>query len=143
MQGNHSTVDLIIYRVNDKGLEVFVQENGSNAQIRLEALNEDNLIHLEPFTDDQGEKRQAVAVEADWHDIPSLRALILEDIVVAKQKAKDKLKDMIHELDPEAELDKGAYIAVKDAFKRALPSQYAFLKELKDVVLEKNSVKYV
>jgi hypothetical protein len=29
---------------------------------------------------------------------------------------------------------------VKDAFKKVLPQQYAFLRELKDVISEKNSV---
>jgi hypothetical protein len=29
-------------------------------------------------------------------------------------------------------------VAVKEAFKRVLPEQYAFLKELKDIVSDKN-----
>jgi hypothetical protein len=40
------------------------------------------------------------------------------------------------------ELEKhGTYFAIKDAIKKVLPTQYAFLKELKEVITEKNSVK--
>jgi hypothetical protein len=34
-------------------------------------------------------------------------------------------------------------VAVKDVLKRVMPEQYAFLKELKDVVVEKNQAKYI
>ncbi len=147
MTTTSSNVDVIIYRVNEKGLEVFLV-NGNDHELENwnpctaddsmhSQLRKANCIELEPFTNAAGETRQAVAIEADWHDIPSLRALIYEDYRVAKEKAKNKLLHLL------PDVEKGAYFAVKEAFKKVLPEQYAFLKELKDVILEKNQAKYV
>ena len=41
------------------------------------------------------------------------------------------------------DFEKGTYVAVKEAFKRVLPAQYAFLKELKDIIADKNQAKSV
>ncbi len=71
------------------------------------------------------------------NNFPSLRALIYEDYRVAKEKARQKIRNLI------PEMEKGAFFAVKEAFKRVLPEQYAFLKELKEVLVEKNSTKYL
>jgi hypothetical protein len=96
-----------------------------------------NCIELEPVTNEKGESRKAVAIEADWHEIPSLRALIYEDYRVAKEKAKMRIKSLV------PDMEKGAFVAVKEAFKKVMPEQYAFLKELKDVLTDKESTKYI
>lgn len=146
MQVNEQ-VDVIIYRVRDNGLEVFLVNEetdldaaqwkapsaGENAPDRLST----HCIELDPVTDADGAARKAIAVEADWHELPSLRALMYEDYRVAKEKAKQKIKSFI------PELEKGAFFAVKEAFKRVLPHQYAFLKELKEVLADKNQTKYI
>ncbi|MFT4973965.1 MAG: hypothetical protein ACI9JY_003178, partial [Saprospiraceae bacterium] len=36
---------------------------------------------------------------------------------------------------------KGTFVAVKEALKKVLPHQYDMLKELKDTLLERNSLK--
>lgn len=146
MQTNEQ-VDVIIYRVGEKGLEVFLvnpsEKTGSEDQWKTPTAGEYsphrlvNCIELDPVTNAEGEARKAIAVEADWHEIPSLRALMYEDYRVAKEKAKLHIKSLL------PDLDKGAFFAVKEAFKRILPEQYAFLKELKDIISEKNSTKYV
>ena len=143
-------VDVFIYRVRETGLEVFLvnqdqQQLPDEAQWKAlsagqdtpERLRESNCIELEPVTGANGESRKAIAIEADWHELPSLRALIYEDYRVAKEKARLKIKNLI------PEMEKGAFFAVKEAFKRVLPEQYAFLKELKEVLIEKNSTKYL
>ncbi len=143
-------VDVFIYRVRENGLEVFLINKDaqelpeqamwqaiSAAENAPERLNQDNCIELEPVTDANGAARKAIAVEADWHELPSLRALIYEDYRVAKEKAREKIKNLI------PEMEKGAFFAVKEAFKRILPEQYAFLKELREVLIEKNSTKYL
>lgn len=141
-------VDVIIYRVKDRGLEVFLvnheqagqSEHWKAFQADEEAqarLREAKCIELEPVTGADGETRQAIAIEADWHDFPSLRALIYEDYRVAKEKAKQRIRDFI------PDMDKGTYFAVKEAIKKVMPEQYQFLKELKDILLEKNQAKYV
>jgi hypothetical protein len=39
------------------------------------------------------------------------------------------------------ELEKhGSYFAVKDAIKRVLPQQYSYLKELREIITEKNTL---
>jgi hypothetical protein len=143
-------VDVFIYRVRETGLEVFLVNKEeqklselatwqaiSAAENTPERLSQSNCIELEPVTDANGTSRKAIAVEADWHELPSLRALIYEDYRVAKEKAREKIKNLI------PEMEKGAFFAVKEAFKRVLPEQYAFLKELREVLIEKNSTKYL
>lgn len=143
MQANEQ-VDVFIYRVRDNGLEVFLHETEANQwttpsadENTPEKLRDTPCIELDPVTDADGAARKAIAVEADWHELPSLRALIYEDYRVAKEKAKQKIKNFL------PELEKGSFVAVKEAFKRVLPHQYAFLKELKEVLAEKNQTKYI
>ncbi|HRI60251.1 MAG TPA: hypothetical protein PK228_11025, partial [Saprospiraceae bacterium] len=144
MQTNEQ-VDVIIYRVGEKGLEVFLvnptDEQNPEDQWKTPTATDGapdrlaNCIQLDPVTGANGESRKAVAIEADWHEIPSLRALIYEDYRVAKEKAKQHIKNLL------PDVDKGTFFAVKEALKRVMPEQYAYLKELKDIVLEKNSTK--
>jgi predicted NUDIX family NTP pyrophosphohydrolase len=140
-------VDVIIYRVRDNGLEVFLvnpNANNSNEADNWQAPIADenasgrilHCIELDPVSTPTGD-RKAIAIEADWHEIPSLRALIYEDYRVAKEKAKMHFKSML------PDLDKGTFFAVKEAVKRVMPEQYAFLKELKEIVLDKNQTKYI
>ncbi len=141
--------DLIVYRVRESGLEVFLvsktsQQGEQEAWEALrtsgdsaETFQQADYIELEPIQQEDGTERRAIAVEADWHELPSLRALIYEDYRVAKEKAREHLRNLI------PDMEKGAYFAIKEAFKRVLPEQYAFLKELKEVLIEKNSTKYL
>lgn len=140
---NNEQVDVIIYRVRETGLEVFLvnpdQNNADNDALQapdyidVQSALMSNCIELEPVTDANGDARKAIAIEADWHEIPSLRALMYEDYRVAKEKAKQHIRNIEH----------GAYVAVKEAFKRIMPAQYAFLKELKEVLVEKETTKYI
>ena len=130
---------LIIYRFREKGLEVFLvneEEQGDNWMIpesevdgnksRL-LLEDERLIELDPVMHEGGDTEEAVAMEGDWHEIPSLKGMLFEDA----QQLKNKLKEM----------DKGTFFNVKEAFKKVLPHQYSFLKELKDILVDRNSVK--
>lgn len=144
---NTAQTDILIYRVRENGLEVFLlHQEQPLGDAPLPSSVPTTLAHgqlttefiaLDPVTDADGTERNAIAIEADWHEIPSLRALIYEDYRVAKEKAKQHLKNILlpHE--------SGAYVAVKEAFKQVLPAQYAFLKELKDIVSDKNQTKYI
>ncbi|MFN0214025.1 MAG: hypothetical protein ACKVT2_07195 [Saprospiraceae bacterium] len=138
MQSNEQ-LDVIIYRVRENGLEVFLVNQESNDSLSAQFTDEDaptrlaaHCIELDPVVDANGDTRKAIAIEADWHEIPSLRALIYEDYRVAKEKAKLHIKHLV------VDFEKGAYVAVKEAFKRVLPQQYAFLKELKEIIADKN-----
>ena len=136
---------LIIYRINKKGLEIFlVQGEGDQAkdwqipQGNLKSGHADNLtatdrmIHLDPIEDGNGLHR-AMAIECDWHEIPSVRAMIKEDVRIVKDQIKQRIP----------ELEQGTFFAVKEAFKKVLPHEYAMLKELKDVVSDRNQAKYI
>lgn len=143
-------IDVIIYRVSDNGLEVFLinpetSESATPVQQHWQSpMAEEstperlgNCIQLDAVVSADGASRKAIAIEADWHEIPSLRALIYEDYRVAKEKAKQHLKNLL------PDIERGSFVAVKEAFKRVMPEQYAFLKELKDIVMEKNQTKYL
>ncbi|RME92978.1 MAG: hypothetical protein D6772_16355, partial [Bacteroidetes bacterium] len=78
-------------------------------------------------SEQEGRMEEAVAVEGDWHEIPSLKAMLLEDA----NQLKEKLQ----------EIERGAFLSIKDALKSALPHQYAFLKELKDILTDRNSLR--
>jgi len=135
---------LIIYRINKKGLEIFLVNNGkeewciptgnfraANAQPYL--LQEDRCIHLDPVECGNGQKCQALAIEGEWHEIPSIRGIIKQDVKIVKNQIKQRIP----------ELEQGTYFAVKEAFKKVLPEEYKALKELKEILIDRNQAKYI
>lgn len=135
-------INLIIYRIRERGLEVFLLSHDKDRDLKIpqgkledsrhESLfREDRLIELDPVKKEDGHLEEAYAVEGDWHDIPSLKGLLKEDLYF--------VKDKIEEILPEVE--EGTFVAVKEALRKALPHQYAFLKELKEIITDRNSVK--
>ncbi len=131
-------VNLIIYRFRERGLEIFLvnapdTEEWAIPQNQTEAPNSligdaDRFIELDPIHAENGAKEEAFAVEGEWHDIPSLKSMLYEDAV----QLKDKLQN---------EMNQGTFVVFKEAFKKVMPHQYAFLKELKDILTDRNSVK--
>ena len=90
------------------------------------------MIELDTIADENGDQVRTIAVEADWHDIPSVRGLIKHDVKFVKTKIKEAI--------PSLEKGKGTYFCVKEAFKKVMPNEYKALKELKDILLDRNSV---
>lgn len=136
--GLSKKVNLIIYRFKEKGLEIFLEYFDQDDQWQIPTqdatqnnpqtiLGEERLIELDPVQNEGGDQEEAWAVEGEWHDIPSLKSMLYEDAVFLK----DQIKHM----------EKGGFITIKDAFKRVMPHQYQFLKELKDILTDRNSVK--
>jgi len=129
-------VVLVIYRVKEKGLEVLLVNENDNWELPKggeldEAKALGNIIELERSED---EDTKVMAIEADWHEIPSLRKLIKEDVLVITDKIWEFLPKM----------EKSTYFVVKEAFKKVLPNaQYKMLKELKDIISDRNSTKYI
>jgi hypothetical protein len=135
--------NIIIYRIRQKGLEVFLVNDEQDNEMfwklpqsdidefPLSEIHRDKKIELNSFEID-GNKEHGIAVEGDWHDIPSLKSIIAYDISLVA----DKINEIQNELDK-----KGSFVSIKDAVKKVLPAQYAMLKELKDIIAEKNSVK--
>ena len=135
---------LIIYRINKKGLEIFLVNAGDTNTEQWQIPNghlpaaeneqtDERVIYLEPVAQDNGGFHQACAIEGDWHEIPSIRAMLKEDVRIVKDQIKQRFP----------ELEEGAYFAVKEAVKKVLPEEYAFLKELKEIVMDRNQAKYI
>ncbi len=138
------TASLIIYRIRERGLEVFMLDHDKtegnwklpNHQVSqataLPLEQPEKYIALDPVHQSDGKLEEGLAVEGDWHDIPSLKSLLMEDVEFVKEQIKQMGNDAI---------EKGAFVAIKEAFKRVAPHQYEMLKELKDIVSDRNSVK--
>ena len=130
---------LIIYRFQERGLEIFLvnsDEEVDNWEFPQgevkppnapQLIEDDKFIELDPVAQDDGNVEEAWAVEGDWHDIPSLKGMLYEDALQLKEKFK--------------EMEKGTYFVVKEAFKKVLPHQFKFLKELKEILIDRNSTK--
>ncbi|TXF91284.1 hypothetical protein FUA23_03410 [Neolewinella aurantiaca] len=125
--GLRKTASLIIYRFRERGLEVFMTQQSDDwglpgGEVNMDADQE--YIELEPSED----REEAVAVEGDWHEIPSLKQMLYEE----SGELKDRLK----------EIEQGAFVSIKDALKQRLSAgQVEFLRELRDVVTDRNSVR--
>lgn len=131
-------ISLIIYRFQERGLEVFLMNDPTDTtnwsipegELRDDTaakIQQDRMIELDPVQQENGVTEEALAVEGDWHDIPSLKSMLYEDAM----QLKEQLKSM----------DKGTYVAIKEAVKKVLPHQYKFLKELKEILVDRNSIK--
>ena len=117
---------LIIYRFRERGLEVFLTQQSDQWGLPEGELRMDEAqgITLEPAAD----REEALAVEGDWHEIPSLKQMLYEDA----GELKDRLLD----------LESGTFLTIKDALKNHLsPGQVQFLRELVEVVTDRNSVR--
>ena len=143
-----STLDqvrFIIYRCHEKGLEIFLVNSdlGNDPDIwklpqgdvlrQKVAMDPEKLIELDAYEDDDGNMTRAYAIEGDWHDIPSIRGMIKHDIKLVKSKVKQVLPD----------LENGTYFAMKEAFKKVLPNEYSALKELKDIIMDRNLLRHL
>lgn len=123
---------LIIYRIRQRGLEVFLVNHdleGEDWHLPEGPISsfKNDIIELDAIEKD-GEEKRAYAIEGDWHDMPSLKSLIKQDILFVADKVFDELEKH------------GSYFAVKDAIKRVLPQQYSYLKELREIITEKNTL---
>lgn len=129
---------VIIYRFHEKGLEIFLikPELANDPDVwklpasstSLFQKNGNNLIQLDPIKDKQGNELSTYAIEADWHEIPSIRGIIKHDI----QRVTSKINGLL----PCSE--KGAYFVAKEAVRKVMPEEYAALKELKDILFDRN-----
>nr|HMP29412.1 hypothetical protein [Saprospiraceae bacterium] len=101
--GVFDVVRLMIYRVHEKGLEIFLINNemendpdiwrlpsGSSSQLhsKLNALGKES-IDLEENSDNTGQSHKTIAIEGDWHDIPSIRGMVKHDLNLAKKIMKE------------------------------------------------------
>lgn len=135
-------VRVVIYRFHEKGLEIFLIPNDmendneiwripEGLSHRIQSSGEENrVISLDTTFDEEGREIRTLAIEGDWHDIPSIRGMLKHDVKLVKSLVKENLPGS----------EKGAYFAVKEAVKKVLPQEYKALKELREILFDRNSV---
>lgn len=137
-----SVLDLarvVVYRFHETGLEFFLinadlDEDPSVWKIPDGQMDENygKLAHQAITLDhEKGQPvARTVAIEGDWHDIPSIRGIIKHDVNRVKRKIKEVVPGV----------NQGAFVTLKDAIKKVMPEEYAVLKELKDIISDRNSI---
>ena len=140
------SIRVVVYRFHEKGLEIFLVNSGLEEEnwripfsdIAKYPVNEltigDHFISLEGDVNPDGSTSIICAIEGDWHDIPSIRKLIKEDIRLVSTKIDKYIMP---------ELETGTYFAIKEAFKKVMPNEYKALHELKDILLHRNMLKNI
>lgn len=121
--------------MHEKGMEVCLwQDNGHINRFISEQINSvqypqlSSLVHLETQSDEEGNLIATLAISAEELYQPSVRSLLKEDVRLAKELWQAILLTA----------EKGSYVAIKEAFKKALPNEYRLLRELKDVITHRN-----
>jgi hypothetical protein len=144
--GLRKNVSLVIYRYASKGLEIFLQSTSNDLDSSAWSLPEkgealdlpsmsdsDKLIELDPVSHENGNVTKAWAVEGDWHDIPTFVEMMKSDVKQVGERLKENL--------PEA--GQGYFFEIKDVLRKVLPHQYEMIKELKDILADRNSVENI
>jgi hypothetical protein len=138
------TIRVVVYRFHEKGLEIFLVNSDLDKegwQIPFADIAKykdgdveigNRFIALESNMLPDGTSSITCAIEGDWHDIPSIRKLIKEDIKLVSSKL-----DMLDKI----AVEKGTFFAIKEAIKKVMPNEYKVLHELKDILLHRNMVK--
>ena len=132
------SVRIVLYRCHEKGLEVLLinPELKGDPQIwrrlpegtvNIEEWEE--RIDLDSYKDADGNVMRTIAIEADWHEIPSVRGIIKHDM----KRLGNKVKKVITPT-----LENCNYVSVKKALQEVLPHEYQALKELKDIIIDRN-----
>lgn len=134
---------LVVYRFHEKGLEIFLVNsdlkndpdvwklpNCDTGKLE-DKLSQDDFIEID--IDGKSPANRLIAVEGDWHTMPSIRGLVKHDVKIVKNMVKEALPG----------IDKGAFFAFKEVVKKTMPSEYKALKELKEVLVDRNSVKNI
>lgn len=125
----------MVYRIHEKGMEVCLwQDNDHLNRFISEQINTaqypqlSSLVHLETQSDEEGNMVATLAISADELYQPSVRALLKEDVRLAKELWQTILPTV----------ERGSYMAIKEAFKKAMPYEYRLLRELKDIITHRN-----
>ena len=119
---------IILYRCHEKGLEVLLINpnlHQDKSVWRLPTGMAKEISHLNPLELSRCEQLgcQNIALEADWHHIPSIRGIIKHDVRRLGKKVKS--------------ISEYSYLNVKEALKEVIPEEYAAIKELKDILTDR------
>ena len=135
---------LVVYRFHEKGLEVFLLNTDLNKDpdvwkfpecdmIKLsEEMNHEDYIELD-VNPQELNAGKIIAIEGDWHTIPSIRGLIKHDVKVVKSIVKEAIPG----------IEKGAFVGFKETVKKLLPHEYKAIKELKEILVDRNLLRNI
>ncbi len=131
---------LVVYRFHEKGLEIFLVNSDLSQDPDVWKLPECCMNKVNERLEDNdfievpiGEEGHVklIAVEGDWHNIPSIRGLLKHDIKIVKKLVKEAIPG----------IEKGTFVAFKEGIKKMLPSEYQAMKELKEILVDRNSIR--
>lgn len=125
---------MVIYRYNDnEDLEVLMVDNDGQME-----LPESEFTCSDDFEACTGipaaDNEDVIELDGEEHSSKGLvsRAFALEGRMENKMRKFISIRE-----------EEGNYVAMKEAVKKVLPHQYTILKELKDVLMERNITKYL
>ena len=133
---------VLIYRMHEKGLEVFLIKPeldqdpniwklpSGNSQINSEMIDRES-IDLNEVEDAQGNKIRIIAIEGDYHDIPSIRGIIKHDIKRAKRKIRKFLPD----------LENGDFMNINELVDKIYPHEHSAVVELQEIISHRNMLR--
>lgn len=135
-------IKLVVYRCAEKGIEILIipEETENGRRYTLPKTLKEELPFLQNLEESVSLKYQrqhkdssgkAIAVEDDSPDLPSLRKVLKNDFEYAKVRIKEYIPT------PESI----EFINIKDAVKNMLPHEYELLKEVKEIVSDRNLLK--
>lgn len=124
-------IAMLLYRYTGHELQVFllkgVDEKG-NSRFRLPVLQDKELLK------NMKTKKNQLAIELD--------PLTRQGIVERALALEEELREDVHKFIDISEKE-GIYVAVKEAFKKIMPHQYIFLKELQEVLRERDLMRHI
>lgn len=134
---------LLLYRQKSEGLEVYLVPGDDNSLQMPESFSLEHHEALEMFCENM-EKTLGIRVEVEQlTELDLVRCMVSgrEFLAYALETDWEKLPDTSKRY-RFVQVNKGAYYAIKDAFKRVMPAQYAMLKELVEIVSSRNIMKF-
>ncbi|NNF32778.1 MAG: hypothetical protein HKN68_01630 [Saprospiraceae bacterium] len=133
---------VLIYRMHEKGLEVFLIKPEleqdpeiwkfprADARMTSQSIERES-IDLQEINDGSGHRSHVIAIEGDWHDIPSIRGIIKHDLKRAKRKIKEFLPD----------LDKGTFVNINEMVDKVYPHEHSAVVELQEIISHRNMLR--
>jgi hypothetical protein len=124
-----------MYRQAAKGLEILMHQTGEN-QAQLPALNK-TTAELQHLLDTSGSDSPGNAIHVHGGRVIAVELEYTQGIdgVGGTQPLKEHLENML------SSHGSSKFMAFKELFRSVLPNEYALLKEFKDILLDRNSVR--
>lgn len=135
---SESKLGVVLYRYTNDNLEVYlVQDEGAVAESLPEteqwSLPDSTYQSEAEFADKTG-----MATEYNEEIIPLEHPTVLDKVLALETQMEDAVSKFV-----EIRNQKGSFFAIKEAFKKVLPHQYSYLKELTEVLSDRNLTKFM